>query len=111
MAVVGLVCRIALARWRSGPLPRAAGSLDVRATIGVLGSELIMRAAEQPQVVGLGAAAFAGGLMMVELEPGSAAAADVVGIDPAAAEPIAFEHRAACRATDGGAPWLGCRIR
>ena len=111
LAAVGVGCGIALARWRSGSLTQAACSLDVRATIDVLGSEPVMSVAEQSHVVGLGVAALAGWLVMVELEPGSAAAADAVGIDPTAAEPIAFEHFAACGARNVGAPWLGCAGR
>jgi hypothetical protein len=35
---------------------------------------------------------------MVDLEPSSSAAANTLGIDPVASEPIAFEHRPARRA-------------
>jgi hypothetical protein len=79
-------------------LPPHLGSLHVRARVNMLGSELIVRSAEQPQVVGFGAAAFARGLAVVELEPGPAAAAHAVSVGPAAAEPLAFEHHAACGA-------------
>ena len=77
------------------------------ATVGALGREVIMSSAEQPHVIGFGAAAFAERPAMVELEPGPAAAANAARVDPAAAEAVAFEHGAASRARDVGASRLG----
>jgi hypothetical protein len=58
----------------------------------------VVRTTEKAQVRGLGAATLAGGLAMVELQPGSAAAAVASVISPAATEPVALDHRAASRA-------------
>jgi hypothetical protein len=77
----------------------------------MFGSELVMSAAEPAQVVGLGAAALAVRLPVIELEPGPAATAHAMGVDPAAAETIAFEHRAASSAGDVRAARLGCGMR
>jgi len=67
-------------------------ALDVGTAVGALGGELIVRSAEQTQVVGFGAAALASRLAMVDLEPSLTAAANAMRIDPVAAEPIAFEY-------------------
>ena len=78
-------------------------SCDVLAAVGSFSGETIVRSAEQAQVFGLGGAALAGGLSVVELQPGVAVAACALGINPAAPEPIAFEDRAARRARNGSA--------
>jgi len=70
-------------------------SLHVLAPVRVLGSEEIVSAAKQSQVVWSRSAAFAHGLSVVQLQPSLAAAARAVGTHPAASEPIAFECCAA----------------
>ena len=68
----------------------------------MFGSEAVVGSAEQPQIIRIRNAAFASRMSMVELQPSWAAAAHTVSIDPAATEPIAFEHRPA-----GGAENVG----
>jgi hypothetical protein len=86
-------------RWRGAPAC-AHGPLDVRTAVGAFGGEAIVRSAKQPQVFGFGAAAFAGRVAMIDLQPGGAAAASAIGIDPATAEPIPFEHGTSRRASN-----------
>ena len=83
--------------------PRLAArcrSLHVLAPVDLLGREVIVRATEQPQVFRLAAAALTDGLAVIDLQPGPAAAANAMLIYPAAAEPIPFEHGAACGTRD-----------
>ena len=77
----------ALRSWtRRGPAPslapRRGGLLDVLSAISVLGSEGIVRAAQQAEIVRVGAAALASGMAMIELEPSSGSAAHAGCIDP-----------------------------
>jgi hypothetical protein len=76
------------------PLARLYGSLDVVAAVGAFGRKAIVRTAEQAQIFWLSAAALAGGMTVVELQPSGAAAAVPFRVDPAAAKSVTLQHGA-----------------
>lgn len=74
------------------PLARLDGSLDMLTTVVAFGLKAIVRTTEQAQIFWLRAAALAGGMLVVELQPSGAVAAFTGRADPTAAESIALEH-------------------
>jgi len=76
------------------------GSLDVLAAVSVFRLEAIVRTTELAQIFWLRAAALAGRLAVVELQPGSAAAVLTFRVDPATTESITLKHRPPGRARD-----------
>jgi hypothetical protein len=90
-------------------LAKAPRALDVVATVGLLGPELVVGAVPDSEVLGFVAAAEAARVDMVELEEGARRATATIGRDVGALEAVALEGFAA----DGGgyAPGAGRGVR
>jgi len=88
-------------------------SFDVVPTVSVFGREVIVRTAQQAQIIWPGAAALARGTVMVDLQPGGAAAALPRRVGPATAESVPFDHRTSNRTWDmrGSSGTRGCSER